>query len=861
MPDRPKRFRLRYVVPVLTVLIAGLFSVLGKQIYNEVSALRSAPRDNIQWTLAQLEIELLTFMSAARDAEAKAEPDAALLKEARKRFDIFYSRAKTIRVSSAFQSLRALSDAESHIEAISETLEQSIPIIDGDDASLYAGLPALRETYEALRPTARTLSLEGVRVFAVQSDLNRSRLAVLLFQTASIGLLLILALVGSFAIVYRQHRVAERRAEIIRQSHARYASAINSSLDAIIVADADGVILDFSPAAEMAFGYSRATAVGSTVGEMMVPPKQRQAHRDSMERFLRTGEPHLVGAGRFEIDAMHASGILFPVEMSIGVSEGDDGKPIFIAFVRDISARREVQRELTSARDQALAADKAKSQFLAVMSHEMRTPLNGVMAILDLLSGSKLDDRQQQLVETAITSGEILQHHIDDVLDITRIEAGAIDIHPTRFDLPDLLDEVRRSHEIGAKARGNAIACSIVLAKPRVKLDRNRLRQILLNLVGNAVKFTESGAITVAVSESYDQDGRRRIEIKVSDTGVGISEGNLRRIFDDFVTLDSSYQRGAEGYGLGLAICRRIAAAMDGTITVESELGKGSTFTVSIPEAELATSSEEETDAPEKESGRSRRNFRVLVVEDNETNRFVAQAMLEEEGCTVTQAVDGGDGIAKADEARFDIILMDISMPNIDGLEATRRIRAGSGPSRKSRIVLLTAHVMDNEEDVMRELGVHDYLLKPLRRRNLVKVLERLDVELEEEDPADESEDNVILDEEVFRELASLMPKDRLEVAVGIFRAESAQIGDRLTDAIERGDFAAARDVAHKHAGSAAMFGAVSLAEVLRLAQDLAAEERGEDLKELIAEIGALERKSVLAIRDMQNAPAAEEAN
>ncbi|RLQ88867.1 hybrid sensor histidine kinase/response regulator [Notoacmeibacter ruber] len=842
-----ERWRPFHFIPLVILLLGALFTTLGVQMYREVSILRSAPQDNVQWTLAQIEIELLKFLNALRAAELAAEPEPQLLDEVRTRFDIFYSRIATIEGSRAFDGLTALDEFQGGLSSARDALNESVGLIDGDDAALSAALPQLETRFESLQPAVRNLSLNGVREFASLSDERRRNFSLLVFQTAGVGLVLIIALILALAVLFWQRKVAERRSEQIRESRSRYANTVDVSLDAIIVANGEGKILDFNTAAEKTFGYSKARAIGSEMAELIVPVALRQAHREGMRRYLRTGQSKLVGGDRIELEALHSDGSIFPVELSIGVAAGQGGQPLFISYVRDISGRKKIEAELTNARDRALEADKAKSQFLAVMSHEMRTPLNAVLATLDLLRHSQLDERQGKFVKTAITSGEILQHHIDDVLDLTRIEAGAIDLRPRAFDIAELVDEVQNSMQLAAAPKGNRIFTDVSIDDTVVCLDRNRLRQILLNLVGNANKFTEKGEICVTVSEQPDPDGRPRLVIEVKDTGIGIAQKDLHRIFDDFVTLDPSFKRTAEGYGLGLAICRRIAAAMGGKITVRSEEHVGSSFTVSVPQAEGFAAALQDDDVSSEREGAlpAGASLHILLVEDNETNRFVARAMLEEENCTVEEAVDGQDGVEKAAEERFDLILMDISMPRLDGIEASRAIRHGSGPSRDVPIVCLTAHAMTETQDAMEGAGVTDWLIKPLRRKNLRRILSTaLEGETSPGQTIDEASEGIV-DHSVVEELRSLMKEEKFQRSLQKFIGDLTTMRHDFERFCRSGENEEALKLAHSLAGSSGMMGAVALSEVFRHLQDLAHDGDTESILELLDDVDDLAHETV----------------
>jgi len=819
---------------ILAICVAML-SVLGSRMAREIASLQSAPLDNIQWNLAQLEIEYLSLLNSINTAQDEAGPNESTLSELRKRFDIFYSRIDTLHTGRSFRQIENDTAAKRLLIKVRSNLIEALPVIDGDDADLFASLASLEDKFLLLRPDIRSLSLRAVKIFAESSDRQRANFSLLLQQTAIVGAFLVLALLVAVSVLVRQFRVADRRAREANRSSSRFISTVNASLDAIILADAKGTIIDFSPAAESIFGYTRNRALGSSMAELIIPPNLRDAHHAGMKRFLKTGEKKIIDAGRVEVTAMRSNGASFPVELSIGMTMEPEG-PIFIAYVRDISQRKRDQEELMSARDEAMAADKAKSQFLAMMSHEMRTPLNGVLATLDLLQSSALDGRQEDYVRTAIASGEILQQHLDDVLDITSIEAGAMEFRYNYFSLNDLLEEVRNLNEHTAAEQNDDIVLDIGDGLSNIYSDRHRLRQILLNLVGNAVKFTQGGTITVTARSISSTYHNRIIELKVSDTGIGIKPEDIERIFDDFVTLDSSYRRKTQGYGLGLAICRRISEGLGGQIDIESAPGAGSTFTVTIP-ITTTTQMDAESDAEAAEN-KDVETLKVLLVEDNETNRFVAVELLQAEGCDVDVAVNGIEGVEKSENGDFDLILMDISMPMMDGIEATRIIRKGGGNSASTPIIGLTAHALPHELESLTQAGMQDCLIKPLRKRNLQELLRSFIEEIPAKRRSTVTPSET-LDMSVIEELSEVLPTGKLNQRLTQFLQEIDE-----SEASLKTLFAAGRNedlalLAHRCAGSAGALGAVDLAYTLRDIQTAAQESRSRELAGLMSSINS----------------------
>lgn len=802
-------------------IAAGLFllavtivlCVLAAQLMQELARLKSTSTDNVQWQMAQTQVELLTLTAAINQASLAA-PSPGALKDVRQRFDIFYSRIETLRSGSVFNDVTATPDIRPTLQAIGDTLDETIPVIDGPDDALQAALPQLFETYSNLRQEVRAIALAGVRILAHQSDRDREAFARLLVQTGLVATGVLTAMFIALFLFVWQVRIARLRSDEIQTQNRLYRSAVNASLDAIIVSDETGKILDFNAAAENLFGYKRENVIGIAAEKLIIPPEDRAFHRQRRQQFLEeTNSGEIQISGRLEIDAMRANGENFPAEVSVGIARGTAGR-LIVTYMRDIAEMKQAQNALTRARDDAVATAKAKSDFLAVMSHEMRTPLNGVMGLLDMLDETRLTRKQRDYVQTAINSGEILQRHIDDVLDITRIEAGVKKPKPTNFPVAPLLTELQKMNDPAAKARGNVIEVEVAEGVDRFEQDRNGLRQVLINLVGNAVKFTENGTILIRAEPI---DGGDRLQFSVSDTGIGIDPKDAGRIFDDFVMLDPSYQRTAPGSGLGLGISKRIVDMMGGTISLTSTPGKGSRFVVSLPPLhapETAQPGERES-PPAETTAVTETGLKVLLVEDNETNRFVAREMLSRYGCEVTEAHDGREGVEKAEAACFDVIFMDVSMPTLDGISATRLIRQGNGLSARSPIIGLTAHALPEEQKSLIEAGMNDCIIKPLRKARVAEIIASLDRAQPagpSEPSGEKSTHDDLIDHDTLKELAETLSPELLRAQIDRFIKELKEIDTRLDDRQEdQSGFDGLAAAAHKLAGSSAVFGAAAL--------------------------------------------------
>ncbi|SLN67945.1 Autoinducer 2 sensor kinase/phosphatase LuxQ [Pseudoruegeria aquimaris] len=718
--DAISRGYLKWVFGLGALLCAVAILFLGRSVYSDLSDLQSADHDSVQWTLSQIEIEFLDFHIALEEVEHEPEPDFARV---RKDFDILYSRNEILARGSSFAQARANPEVQAALDEIGAFLESAVPLIDGSDEALKAAVPDLLDAVEKVRPQVRTLYLAGLSAFADSSDTTRARMSSTLTGYPIFTGVLMVALALLAAYSWREHSRSQARGARLARANAHMETILSTALDAVIVSDSLGRILDFNPAAENIFGHRFEDVRGRKVGDPIVPPELREAHAAGMARMAATGEKKLVGKGRIELEALRKDGSRLPVELALQSARSDEGE-IIIAFIRDITKQKESEAALVEARDAALAGERAKSEILAVMSHEIRTPLNGLLGNLALMADTALDPEQRRYQTNMEISGRQLMQHVNAILDIARFEAGKLPVEKAPLHLGAFLQEIVDGQAGAAEKNGTAISWAWAgTPMTWVEADRNRIEQVLLNLVGNAIKFTRNGRIDIEVEvDGQAEPGAPNVEFRVIDTGTGIPEADLVRIFEDFETSGPTTHSNESGTGLGLSIARRLVQLLGGEIGVESTEGEGSVFWFRLPLAPCAA-----PDAHAQAEGAAAEErippMHVLVAEDNEINAFVVKRLLEKGGHRCTLVGNGAEAVAAACNGGYDVILMDINMPVMDGLTATRQIRDPAHEAHDVPIYAFSANVLPEHKERYLQGGMNGFLGKPVSAREINGVL------------------------------------------------------------------------------------------------------------------------------------------
>lgn len=814
---------------VTAALLAGFVvatSALLWDVRTKLDGLRRAYADNAIWMISQSEVEFLKLQNAMQMAVTTLpERRAPLLAEVRRRFDVIYNRVTILEESPIYAPVTRREENVARLANLRGFLTEYTPLIDGEDAALAAAMPRILNDSREAQDHLRILSIGTLTTLNNAAEAQRQSVFDTLMRLGLATAGLVITLSVSLAMLRQQTLRTRSQAESIRLANARLDTVISTTGEGIIVTDRMGRIQDLNPAAEAMFGHAIAEVRGLDAVGFLCPPDvaetQRAAILEALPRLGGPDEPPI----RLELEAHRADGERFPIELSLaGTHDAENPrKGIIVGFLRDISERRRTERALARALEDAQAGERAKADFLAVMSHEMRTPLNGMVGAAELLANTRLTRDQRHLVEVLESSGRLLLSHVNAVLDITAAQAGSITLHPVAVDIDRLLADCIANQEPAARANGNALSLRHLTGPlGRAETDPARLGQIMLNLISNAVKFTRNGLVTVE-TEYHGQAGDRLLEVRVIDTGPGIPPEEQAHVFDEFVTLETGYARQEGGTGLGLAVARRLAEALGGEIGLESEPGMGSVFWVRIPmpparTEDIAPSADRATGAPA--AGR-----RILVIEDNSINRFILRNHLVAAGHQVTEAADGIEGVALAGATPFDVILTDISMPRLNGVDTTRQIRAGAqgGASQGARIVAVTAHALPEELARFRAAGIDDVLIKPISNAALQGAIEGGAAARAANEPPPVAALAPLIDAERLHELRDELGPGRmaglLDRMLGEGDATIARIAEIAALPDPPADWEEAQRLCHTLAGTAGTFGAARLADALRRAE------------------------------------------
>lgn len=517
----------------------------------------------------------------------------------------------------------------------------------------------------------------------------------------------------------------------LEETHASLSGILSITQEAIILANDDLKIVHFSRGAQEIFGYGEDQALGMHVEEL-IPEQLRLAHRDYVQSFRDNPVCSIDMGARQELVGLRKNGDKFPAAISLSKYPGKNGN-LYSIVLRDVGPEKAAHDALVTAKRNAQAADRAKSEFLANMSHEIRTPMNGVLGMTDVLLRTNLCEQQQEYVRTIQESGKALLDLLNNILDLSKIEAGRIDIEKSCFSIQELLSSTSALWSHYALEKGLSFsAINNATDTDVIKSDQFRLRQVVNNLIGNAVKFTEKGTVEVTSKIIRHSDTTAELRIEVRDTGIGLSDEQSKELFTPFSQADASTTRKYGGSGLGLSICKNLVELLDGEIGVVSSPGTGSTFWFNVPielgppvngkEHDLTGQEIDETTIT---SDVVQRPLHILVAEDSHINRQVISCMLAPLNARVDIVENGLEAVAAVTRSPYDVVLMDIQMPQMNGIEATREIRRLVGARGELPIIALTASAMIGDRQTYIDSDLTDFVAKPIDQNELFGAISR----------------------------------------------------------------------------------------------------------------------------------------
>ncbi len=591
-------------------------------------------------------------------------------------------------------------------------------------AILNKGLDHAREHGTLNKITAKWLGSEHARrVFPIKT---------ILLVTA-------LLLTGGAAIIYivlawnrKLQRIVDERTRHYAESEERLRQIFENSPDAVFVLERNGQVVSVNSRACELLKMTKAELLTKTVFDLS--PAEMKGEVESNLRKLFSGSMK-----QCEGVSLDSNGKVAPVEMT-GALQNIGGDTVLQLHVRDVTIRKEAEEQIDSARKMAeearelaegarVSAEKAsqaKSEFLANMSHEIRTPLNGIVGMAQLIADTLLTDEQTNCVDTILQSTSGLLKIINHVLDISKIEAGQMDVRESSIDLRDMCKTLQGMFCSQVDERKVTLSCNCQESVPRYVVgDEGLLEQVLINLIGNALKFTHQGSVSLNIECHNIADNRAELYFQVIDTGIGIEKDKQATIFDKFTQVDGSSKRFYGGTGLGLAISKKLVELMGGKMGLISSAGKGSTFFFNLTLRQTTAPATGRDDESGKTKIVTKPNTRVLLVEDNAVNQNVATAILRKAGCQVDTAENGQDAIQQVQRETYDVVLMDCQMPIMDGFEATEKIRAMKSPMCDLPIIAITAHAMKDDKQMCIDSGMNDYIPKPVSRQALIDIINK----------------------------------------------------------------------------------------------------------------------------------------
>ncbi len=823
------RLRVLGSLVVAAVVAVVSFLVFG-EIDRQLERNKEAQSDNRTWALAQIEVDLQRLQIALLEAELNGAGKTQI-DRINVAFNILFSRVELVRTARSLDSLpmrtsegwRRLTDASGLMPVMAD-------ILDHHPDRLVANLPRLYALTAATAPELRASITDSLTATVEASDATREsfRASLLVFSSSLMFIMGVMAIL--LLAIFQQGRVQSRHARMLGQAVRNLRTTIEASHDCVLLIDDTGMI-----------------AAWNHVGAEMLGLTASLARRRWQDHLGTEGVAGLEHCTRQQIQCRRVDGSELPAELTVVSTVTPMGRPFRVAFLRDMSEQLSRERRLADALSIARSGEEAKARFVAVMSHEMRTPLNGLLSAVELLdTTTELDDQQRWLVEIMRGCGQATLEQVNNVLELTHLASSEGSSYAMAdFALHDQLQAQVQQFQAGALRHGNVLQLEAPPGdRTTIRAPLQLLRRVVNNLLSNAVKFTQDGEITVGYEVAPgDRPGHILCHIHVTDTGIGVAAADLDRIFHNFETLDSSYSRVQEGSGLGLGIVKLAAEALKGRISVDSSPGQGSRFTLSFQAETAAMGPDTVLPVPVPAMGEGL--LRILIAEDNEINRTLLVRQLERFGHDLVAVRNGEEAVEAVEtDEPFDVVLMDISMPRMDGVTATRLLRHSEG-GRHLPIIALTAQADQRRIEQFRAAGMNEIIAKPADTARLLATIAKVMTEVTRgesrplPEPVSPALPQSLINPARLREMAEDMGQDFLRGIVGRFSAEMDLALTEITAAQARGDSPALAQLAHHAAGSTAVLGFDALGRELRAIEDISLAQGAAATKAVVGRLSA----------------------
>ena len=778
-------------------------------------------------TYGPRDLELLEFISGqVALAIARKQAEAALDKQNARLNAMFDS--STYMIWSVNKALQLTSFNKNYMHLLERNIGQT-PVLNGSAPDLGWRMmgpesrKVLEEKYrQAFRgvPQNFELRVDGDRILNAETWLD--------FQLNPI--LLSGGLIEEVSGIARDITNRKRAEITTRQSEEKFRGIFENLQDIYARVDRKGRVTMVSPSVLKRMGYTPDEVLGQDVAQYFVD--KALIHR-AMIKLVRNRSLR-----NFEVSMRRKDGTerQFMFNMLL-LNEGPNGDPVVAVLARDITELKKQSLELVKAKDEAERSLKVKERFLANMSHEIRTPMNGVIGMIDLLNDTPLDAEQRDYVRTIKRSSETLLNILNDILDLSKIEAGKMALNESPVAFQEIFEKLIALFGQQANSKNNTLTYHLGPDLPTfVIADQTRLLQVLSNLTSNAIKFTENGAIRVTAMLIGKRGKFNRIRVGVNDSGIGISPDNIDLLFNSFSQVDTSSRKSFGGTGLGLAISKELTTLMKGDIGVESVVGQGSTFWFTVELKETAISpTQQSTEVAEISLANFFSTYHpaVLLVDDNAVNRKVASEIMRRAGCLVTTADSGPAAIEQVRERiekrEFDVIFMDIQMPDMDGIETTGHLRREFGKSLPT-IVAMTAYSMREDRERFISQGMDDYIAKPIRAQTLIAKVKEIVDSKQANRPVETSilpksavavSESVLpnIDVQIVGQLHDIGGQELVDSIMDEFITEATGLICGAIDAHALGDIPTVKNHLHTLKGSAGTIGVVRVADIARIAE------------------------------------------